>query len=123
MRVAKDLIGNGEFSIAVVVLHMAAEIAVERRLSEAFKRRGIPDLEDPMADFLSGYSLGNDRLRNLFVAVTGDEIHKQAFWQGFKQSAMRRNKIMHESLTVGQQEANDSLKAVGEFLRHLGHDV
>jgi hypothetical protein len=121
--VANDLIATNEFSIAAVVLHMAAEIAVERRLSEAFTRRGIADLEDPIGDFLSGFNLANDRIRNLFVAVTGDQIHNQPFWQGFKESAKRRNKIVHEGLTIGHREADDSLKAVKGLLRHLGHDA
>jgi hypothetical protein len=123
VRVAKDLMGKKEFSIAVVVLHMAAEIAVEQRLSEAFRRRGITDLEEPIGEFLNGYNLGNDRIRRLFVSVTGDQVHNQPFWHGFKDSATRRNRIVHEGRTIGQQEADDSLNAVGGLLRHLGHGV
>lgn len=123
VSVARDLIGSGEFSIAVVVLHMAAEVAVERRLSEAFAGRGIADLEDSIGEFLNGDNLANDRTRKLFVAVTGDEVHKQSCWPDFKESSTRRNKIVHESRTIGQKEAKVSLDAVRKLLLHLGHAV
>jgi hypothetical protein len=102
---------------------MAAEIAVEGCLSKSFTSLGIPHLEGPISDFFNGYNLANDRIRKLFVAMTGDQIEKQSFWQEFKESATRRNKIVHEGKSVGEPEALSSLDAVTELLRHLGHQV
>lgn len=45
LSVAKELMENGQFSIAVVVAHMACEIATERSLSEAFVTRGFSILK------------------------------------------------------------------------------
>ncbi|MGC1950982.1 MAG: hypothetical protein WA970_00035 [Gammaproteobacteria bacterium] len=123
VRVADDLICGREFGIAVVVLHMAAEIAVEGCLSEAFTTRDIRGLEGPISNFLNGYNLANDHIRKLFVAMTDDKIEKQSFWQGFKESAKLRNEIMHKKKIATEEEARHSLDAVSELLRHLGHQV
>ena len=46
LRVARSFIDQGYFIIAVVVAHMACEVATERRLSEAFVAKGVQYLED-----------------------------------------------------------------------------
>jgi hypothetical protein len=119
MDVARGLIDQGQFSIAVVVVHMACEVATEQKFSEAFRTKGINYLQESVTDLLNGYSLGNDRIRNLFVALTGDEVQKAAFWAKFKESATRRNKIMHEGLTVDKAAAEDSYRASDDLLTHF----
>src|ERR1700730_12094948 len=94
VNVARSLIDQGQFSIAVVVAHMASEVATEQRLSQSFTTKGLKYLQEPVTDFFNGYSLHNNRNRNLYVALTSDEVHKAAFRQKFKESATRRNKIM-----------------------------
>ena len=116
---ARDLIDNGKFNIAVVVLHMACEIATERVLSEAFKQKGLQFLEESIAEFLNGYNLSNIRLRKLYTTLTGDKIANQPFWQNFTKSAVLRNKIVHKGLIVGKTEAEESFKAIRDLLKHL----
>ncbi len=81
---SQDLIAKNEFSIAVVVAHMACEIGAERAISQAFMDKGIEFLKEPVFDLLTGYNLANERIRNLYNAVTGNELQKQPFWQAFK---------------------------------------
>lgn len=119
LSAARSLIDSGQFSIAVVVLHMACEIATERTLSEAFVKRGIQYLEESVEDLLNGYNLSNDRLRKLYTALTGDTVEKQPFWLKFKDSARRRNGIVHEGKTVGKAEAEESFKAVSDLIAYL----
>jgi hypothetical protein len=119
LSVARRFIDQGDFSIAVVVAHMACEVATERRLSEAFATKGIDYLEDAVTDFFSGYNLNNEKIRNLYVALTGDHVHDTTFWSNFKVSAARRNKIIHNALGVGATEAEESYKAATDFLNHL----
>jgi hypothetical protein len=118
MDVARSLIDQGQFSIAVVVVHMACEVATEQKLSEAFRTRGINYLQDPVTDLLNGYNLGNDRIRNLYVALTDDKVHKGVFWSKFKESTSRRNKIAHEGLTIDKAAAEESYKA-NNLLTHF----
>jgi hypothetical protein len=119
LSVSRRFIDQGDFSIAVVVAHMACEVATERRLSEAFATKGIDYLEDAVTDFFSGYNLSNDKIRNLYVVLTGDHVHDAPFWSNFKVSSARRNKIIHEALSVGATEAEESYKAATDFLTHL----
>ena len=119
LQVARNLIDQGEFSIAVIVVHMACEVATERSLSEAFGVRGMRNVEDAVVDFLNGYNLANGRIRKLYTALTGDDVQNAAFWQSFKVSATRRNNIMHGGLIVGQNEAEESHKAASDLVAHL----
>jgi hypothetical protein len=116
---ARKLIDDDQFSIAVVVSHMACEIAAERSVSESFVKKGIQYLEDPVINLLNGYNFANDKTRELYTALTGDEIQKQPFWQKFKESGTRRNHIIHWGRVVRKAEAEDSFKAASDFVAHL----
>lgn len=116
---ARDLIDKGEFSIAVVVAHMACEISVERALSRAFKSKGIDYLEQPVFKLFPSYNLANKRVRNLYNAVTGNEIQKQSFWKEFKASATRRNNAVHDGKIATKAEAEDSFTAATELVAYL----
>lgn len=119
LTAAKDLILNGQFSIAVVVAHMACEISTERALSQAFAAKGIGYLEEPVEELLPGYNLANDRVRDIYNALKGDEIQKQSFWQAFKQSATLRNKVIHQGKIATKSEAETSVKAATELVSYL----
>jgi hypothetical protein len=119
LTLSRKLIDDGEFGIAIVVSHMACEIATERALSEAFAAKGIPYLEDPVTDLLSGYNLANPRIRKLYTALTGDDLANAPFWQAFKASAERRNKIVHSSVAVTKADAEESHLVTNALVVHL----
>ena len=119
LTIGRSLIDQGEPSIAVVVAHMACEVATERRLSEAFVTKGVQYLKDAVTGSFSGYSLRNNRIRGLYIALTGDKVQLTPFWSKFKNSAKRRNRIIHEGHTVGATEAEESYKAASDLLTHL----
>lgn len=119
LATCKGFIEGGQYGISVVVAHMACEVATERTLSGAFASKGIQHLEGPVLDFLNGYSLANDRNRKLYTALTGDHIEQQSFWQAFKESAARRNRIIHSGSVIGQTEAQSSYEAASDFVSHL----
>jgi hypothetical protein len=56
MTVARNLIDQGQFSIAVVVAHMACEVATEEKLSEAFTAKGLQYLKESVMEFVNGYN-------------------------------------------------------------------
>lgn len=68
---------------------------------------------------MNGYSLGNDKHRKLYNALTNDRIENQSFWSGFKASAERRNKIVHKGAIVTQAEAMLSYDAACNFVSYL----
>lgn len=57
LNVAKGLMDAGNYSITVVVSHMACEIATERVLSEAFTSKEILYLKDAVTSLLNGYNI------------------------------------------------------------------
>ena len=116
---AQELIARDEFSIAVVVAHMACEISAERAISRAFAQKSIAYLEKSVLDFLSGYNLGNERIRKLYNALTGEQIQDQPFWQAFKTSADRRNDIIHGGKIATRSEAEESFQAASSLVAHL----
>jgi hypothetical protein len=116
---ARRQLDGGEFSIAVVVAHMACEVGAERALSRAWSAKGLTYLEDAVESFLNGFNLANDRIRNLYVSLTGRRIQDQPFWSAFKVSSKRRNDIIHGGHTAGKAEAEDSLKAATEVVAYL----
>lgn len=119
LTLARKLIDDGEFGIAVVVAHVACEVATERTLTDAFAARGVSYLEDSVTELLSGYSLANDRIRKLYRALTGDQIEQAPFWAKFKASATRRNNVVHSSASVTKADANESHQAATDLVDHM----
>jgi hypothetical protein len=119
LDVARRLIDQGQFSIAVVVAHMACEIATERSLSESFSAKGVGYLEEAVTDLLNGNNLASNRIRTLYTALTGDNVQQATFWQKFKASAELRNKIVHGGKIAGKQDAEDSYAATSDLVAHL----
>jgi hypothetical protein len=108
---------NGE--LAIVIAHVACELVTQRAFTRCFQNKGIPELEEPVTDFFNGYNLANERIRKVYVALTGDDITKQPFWSAFKDSSAPRNQFAHEGLPVSQQQASEALEACTAFVRHL----
>ena len=119
LSLAQSLIDSGEYSVSIVVAHMACEVAVDRTFTEAYKVKGIEYLEKSIESFLPSNNLGNDGVRKLYTALTGDEIQKQPFWQRFTDSAKRRNNISHNGATYEKPEAETSLAVAKDFVKHL----
>ena len=119
LTTAQGLIARGDFSIAVVVAHMACEISAERALSRTFAAKGIEYLGESVGDLLPGYNLANERVRNLYNALTGDQIQKQSFWKAFKESASRRNAAVHKGSIMTKEEAEASYKAASDLVAYL----
>ncbi len=116
---AHELIATGDFSIAVVVAHMACEISAERAISHAFAAKGIGYIEESVLALFSGYNLANDRIRDLYNAVTGNQIQNQPFWGPFTASAKRRNNAVHKGKIITKGDAEASLQAASDFVAYL----
>jgi hypothetical protein len=114
--ITKGDMTKGDFSIAVVVAHLACEISAERAILRAFAAKGIKYRKDNF----SGFNLASNRLSNLYNAVTGDEIQKKfSSWKAFKKSANRRNEAVHNGKIITKTEAEDSYKAASDLVAYL----
>jgi hypothetical protein len=119
LKDAEELIEQSRHGLAVLVAHMACDIAVQRSLSAAFARKHIGELEEPISKSCSGYNLANDRLREFYTALTGDAIEFEPFWSDFTQSAHRRNRIVHEGIAAALPAARESLEAATALVEHV----
>ncbi len=118
--IGHNLLNQGQYSISIVVFHMACEVAVARALDRAYAAKGLQDLQPAIDEFMNGYNLANHRNRDLYNSLLGVEIDKQPFWSAFCESAFRRNKIIHRGLIVTQADAHASYQACHDFLTHVG---
>ncbi|HEV7427756.1 MAG TPA: hypothetical protein VGQ46_15445 [Thermoanaerobaculia bacterium] len=119
LEYAKALTAGDRPEIAVVVAHMAAEIAAERTFTEVFRQQNLEHLEEAVTEFFQSCNLANDRVRRLYVAMSGDRIEQAPFWGDFKTSSLRRNKIVHGGERCSVDAANESVAAVTALVEHL----
>jgi hypothetical protein len=118
--VAKNLLDQGHFGMAIVVAHTACEVAAENQLSRLLKSKQIGEaLEDAIVSFLNGYSLNDDRSRDLYNALAGEQIQKESFWERYKLSIRRRNAVAHRGAIMQKGDAEASLQVADEFVRHM----
>lgn len=119
LSLSRSLIEDGESSVATILLHTAAEIAAESCYSAALSASGLERIETPLSKFVSSYNLANERNRNLYNALANDEIQGCVHWADFKESAKRRNRIVHSGLVVTRDDAESSFTAASEVIAHL----
>src|SRR5262249_53137427 len=115
---ARKLIDAGEHSVAVIVSHMACEIAADGAMSRAYKAKGVPELEDAVDDFLTGHNPGNHRDLKLYNALTGKRVQDEAWWSSFKSASDLRNDIVHGAKQATQQQAEDAHKAAAALVAY-----
>ena len=80
-------------------------------------KRSLTDIEEALDDLLPNYNLGNEKVRKLYVALSGDKVHEAKFWSAFQEHVTRRNKVVHEGKEVTRDEAEASLMAATELIR------
>jgi len=119
LETARKLLGDGHPEVALIVNHMACEVYAEQVISAAFKKRGIEDLEGPVGELYSGSSLGNERVRELYVALTKDQIQAATFWSEYATSYKLRNKAIHSGERITKEQAQASCDVAAEFVAHL----
>jgi hypothetical protein len=119
MNLAADLIKEKRYPLAVIVVHMACEIAVERAIWEALDARGAQYTKE---DRFLGYNLKQQKVRKLYKDATGDNVPSSVgtkTWKAFKTSSNLRNSIIHEGQTASEIDAAASYGAADALLRHL----
>jgi hypothetical protein len=95
LKKASELHASGEYGIATVVSHMACEVAIERRLSNAVSAKLDAGASEALLAMFNGYGLNSDKQRSLYAALTGHLIQREPFWQDYKDSIRRRNAVVH----------------------------
>jgi hypothetical protein len=116
---AKRLLSEKQPEIATITAYMACEIRTEQLVAQTFAKTTFAHLEEPVRSLLSSYSLANDRFRNLYTALTTDDIQAQPFWPGFKAFAKRRNDAVHRGIRINLADAELSCSVAEQLIEHL----
>jgi hypothetical protein len=116
---AGRLRADGQHEAAIAMAQAACEVCTKTTLQALFLVNDIAYLTDPVGNLLPSYNLGNDRVRKLYVAVSGDPIQNEAFWSTFKQHAKRRHEVLHEGREPEPWESEASIEAVRSVVSHL----
>ena len=120
LNIASGLIAQRQFGISIVVCHMACEVAVSRAMAAAFSSSHLSHLEDAIGEFSNGYNVAHDKNRKLFDALTGNKLGELTFWPKFKESATRRNSIIHESYIANEADAVATRTVTELLVRRIG---
>lgn len=101
-------------------------------MSSATRNDGITELldaqeESPAADFARLWfekssrtaSPKEDRLRDLWILLTGDEIGARDWWREYTEHLVRRHGVVHRGTEPTKSEADESLKATDAFRVHI----
>ena len=119
LEISEKLFNDGLFGISIVVAHMACEVATERAFNVAWEKQACQNIKKPVMELLSGYNLKNDKISDIYIALTGDMIKETPFWQDFAVSAKLRNDIIHQGKIANSQQAVKSINAAIALIKHL----
>ena len=119
LTIARSLIDQDHFNIAIVTSHMACEVAAERAFDAAYAANNLEPLGEAVDGLMNGHNLANDKHRKLYNALTGTELEKQAFWPRFKSASEKRNSIVHRGGHANKSEAEAASHAASEFITYL----
>jgi hypothetical protein len=119
LEIARTLIDQGHFNIAVATSHMACEIAAERAFDAAYAARGLTPIGDAVDKLMNGHNLGNEKHRDLYNAVAGVSLQGQPFWAAFMTASTKRNGIVHKGQHATEPEATAALKAATDLIAFL----
>jgi hypothetical protein len=119
LEAARDMVARGRHEVSVVTAQMACEICTERVLRTYFRRKEVTFLEEAIEDLLPSYNLANDKVRRVYVALTGDAIHKQFFWSEYKTMVSIRNKAVHAGARIQESQAQMVCRIAASVIKHL----
>lgn len=116
---ARQMIEAGHHAAALITAQTAAEIVFERVIAGAIRRRAIRVLDEPLtAHFRGVYNPQSDRVRKLYVALTGDTVLvHQPWWPRYVELAKLRHKAVHEGAEVLQQDAIEMIECSVTLMR------
>jgi len=120
---AKHSLHAGLYEMAVVLSQAACEMCTEWALTTLLTIRNIKGLAEPLLDLFKATDICTERLHNVYEALSGDSPNQQPFWSALKIHHARRNGVVHRGQKSSQNEAQESVLVVEQYLLHLENVV
>ena len=109
--------------MAVVLAQAACEVRTEQVMTVLLEKKGMAIIAKPLLSTFRSYSIFNDNLRNIYNALSGQQIHTEPFMRKLDEHYKRRNGIVHKGVSCSPSEAGESLDAVLRYFEHLNNMV
>src|ERR1039458_4424778 len=109
--------GNHQF--AVVLAQAACDLRAEDAIIELMRHRGVDYLSDAVLGMFDTTSFGNERLRKIFVALTGDDPAQAPWWSEWRKGRKLRHDVAHAGEPVTPVQAASCIDAAAAFIDHV----
>jgi hypothetical protein len=121
--VARELNEQGHAGPAIVVAQATVELGFERAISMVLEIRDVPG---EIAAWIGktirrgSWSPVNDRTRQLWEAVTGDQLEELPFWMSYKAGVDLRHAVAHQAhLMIGADDATRFIDDAEALVAHV----
>jgi hypothetical protein len=120
LQAAQERHAQGDFQEAIILAQTATEIFIEQAFDRLFTKRGIEYLQLPVERLLyRNFSLGHDKVANLYEALSGDAIRQLPLWSQYKEHTELRNDVIHQGREVDATQSQRSLDSVRALIDHV----
>src|ERR1700730_2795631 len=126
LSAARQLIDEGreeKYRFAVVMAQAACEVLTEQVMAALIERVQPESLREWVGEAVkhrNGFHV--DRVRNLYTALTGDQIKMgEGLWQQYKKHAERRHRVVHGGGTSVQGRSHALLRDCSAGARLPAH--
>jgi hypothetical protein len=116
--------GHADRQVAVVLAQTAAEIQIEQAFDVLGQRIEPVALREWTKRRLRAcYSLGNDDVKLLWNALSGQKIDVGQVWADYREVIDLRGDVVHKGRPVSGAEAKKAVRAVRAFLARVEAEV
>jgi len=119
LKQAQKAAKAGDSQMAIIYSQAAAELCTESAISDLLVSHGVTDLKKPLFAMFRSFDPGNDQLRVVYNSLSGDRLEKTPFWKAFQAHRKARNNIVHKGERCSADQANSSVVAVSDLVKHI----
>lgn len=117
---AHQLRDHGHYEAAIVTAQTACEVCTEAVLTAALHERvGDDGVTDLITASMGNYNPTNHRVQEWYETLFDHRIQEESFWPSLKKHVARRHGVVHRGEPATSREADESIAAVDEAIRHL----
>lgn len=89
---------------------------VEGVCSSILNELDTSELQPAVTSFIQSYSLGNDKIRRLYCALTKHQIQNELFWSDFISAGKVRQEVVHDGKFISEVEAVKLVDTIEEAI-------